>query len=86
MCALISGLFIGSNGGRPPQAYRENIVSLSSRLNFIKFSSVVIWIQHIENCVNPVLLLERQELRPINNIKKIIFFNVPFKRTKVLSA
>ena len=29
--------------------------------------SVVIWIQHIENSVNPVLFLERQELRPINS-------------------
>ena len=29
MCAMISGLFIGSNDGRPPQAYKENIVSLS---------------------------------------------------------
>ena len=28
MCAMISGLFIGSNDGRPPQAYKENIVSL----------------------------------------------------------
>ena len=30
MCAMISGLFIGSNDGRPPQAYKENIVSLIS--------------------------------------------------------
>ena len=29
MCDMISGLFIGSNDGRPPQAYKENIVSLS---------------------------------------------------------
>ena len=28
MCAMISGLFIGSNDGRPPQAYKENLVSL----------------------------------------------------------
>ena len=28
---MISGLFIGSNDGRPPQAYKENIVSLISR-------------------------------------------------------
>ena len=26
---MISGLFIGSNDGRPPQAYKKNIVSLS---------------------------------------------------------
>ena len=25
---MISGLFIGSNDGRPPKAYKENIVSL----------------------------------------------------------
>ena len=30
MCAMISGLFIGSNDGRPPQAYKENIVSLKT--------------------------------------------------------
>ena len=30
MCAMISGLFIGSNDGRPPQAYKENIVSLNN--------------------------------------------------------
>ena len=28
MCSMISGLFIGSNDGRPPQAYKEIIVSL----------------------------------------------------------
>ena len=28
MCAMISGLFIGSNDGRPPQANKQNIVSL----------------------------------------------------------
>ena len=32
MCAMISGLFIGSNDGRPPQAYKENLVSLSGEL------------------------------------------------------
>ena len=32
MYAMISGLFIGSNDGRPPQAYKENIVSLSSEI------------------------------------------------------
>ena len=29
MCAMISGLFIGSNDGRPPQAYKKIIVSLT---------------------------------------------------------
>ena len=28
MCAMISGMFIGSNDGGPPQAYKENLVSL----------------------------------------------------------
>ena len=38
MCSMISGLFIGSNDGRPPQAYKEIIVSLSRfRLNAILF-------------------------------------------------
>ena len=32
MCAMISGLFIGSNDGRPPQAYKENFVSLKVKL------------------------------------------------------
>ena len=30
MCAMISGLFIGSNDGRPPNPYKENLVSLNS--------------------------------------------------------
>ena len=32
------------------------------------FGLVVIWIQYIENCVYPVLFIERHELRPINNM------------------
>ena len=36
MCAMISGLFIGSNDGRPPQAYKENIVSLIQLIIHIK--------------------------------------------------
>ena len=28
MCAMIPGLFIGSNDGRPPNPYKENLVSL----------------------------------------------------------
>ena len=31
MCAMISGLFIGSNDGWPPQAYKENIFSLNEQ-------------------------------------------------------
>ena len=34
MCAMISGLFIGSNNGRPPNPYKENLVSLTA--NFLK--------------------------------------------------
>ena len=30
MCAMISGLFIGINDRRPPQAYKENLVSLKT--------------------------------------------------------
>ena len=29
MCAMKSGLFIGSNDGRPPNPYKENLVSLN---------------------------------------------------------
>ena len=28
MCAMISGQFIGSNDGKPPNPYKENLVSL----------------------------------------------------------
>ena len=38
MCAMISGLFIGSNDGRPPQAYKENIVSLTLISLLFRFS------------------------------------------------
>ena len=34
MCAMISGLFIESNDGRPPNPYKENLVSLRERLRF----------------------------------------------------
>ena len=30
MCAIISGLFIGSNDGRPPNPFKENLVSLKA--------------------------------------------------------
>ena len=41
MCAMISGLFIGSNDGRPPQAYQENIVSLITHLSRTKMAEKV---------------------------------------------
>ena len=35
MCAMISGLFIGSNDGRPLQAYKENRVTLNINISEI---------------------------------------------------
>ena len=37
MCAMISGLFIGSNDGRPPNPYKENLDSLT---NFIEKTQI----------------------------------------------
>ena len=42
MCAMISGLFIGNNDGRPPQAYKENLVSLSTPSNSLV--AVLLWL------------------------------------------
>ena len=43
MCAMISGLFIGSNDGRPPQAYKENIVPLRAWYLRKSFLNVYFW-------------------------------------------
>ena len=40
MCSMISGLFIGSNDGRPPQAYKENLVSLITILPVHSFTGM----------------------------------------------
>ena len=53
MCAMISGLFIGSNDGRPPQAYKENLVSL--KFGFRKSRDCTIYVSNTKALISCVV-------------------------------
>ena len=61
-------------------------IMIKNHIYFIKFGPEVMRIQLIENCVYPVLFLERQELRPIINMQKFNCFHLPLQAKLASSA
>ena len=48
MCAMLSGLFIAGDNGRPPQAHKKKLVTLKAKFQC-----------HPARCLLPVEIMER---------------------------
>ena len=75
MCAMISWLFIGSNDGRPPQAYKENLVSLTYEI--ARMSGHVVDFNTCNKCLTAKLLKQSYQY---HDFRKFFFFFKFYRR------